>query len=223
MPNSLNMNTAGKAGATFRMRCLCGKEAAVAVRSIGRPTTCGGCHARYVPVWGIDPKTKSAALITFDAAPTSPRGFKIPAGVYELPCPCGQSLFARPRQAGKRVQCPVCSNWMKLEHSKDPQTLETRIRVLKSRLNQLPALPPPPPPPPATPITILCSCGETLRVESTDSVSQARCGVCGRHIRLEMNEGSVSSCIVVDPQTPDPAPPPEKKGIDEELSLDDFT
>jgi hypothetical protein len=218
MPNSLNTSSAGKAGKVFRMRCLCGKEAAMDARSIGRPATCGGCHARYVVVWGIDPKTKSAALITFDAAPGSPRGFKIPAGMFELPCPCGQSLFARPRQAGKRVQCPVCATWLKLEHGKDPQTLETRIRVVKSRLNQLPALPPPPPP---APITILCSCGETIRVELTDSGSEARCGACGRHIRLEMHEGAVSSCTVVD--APAAAPSAPRQGIDEELSLDDFT
>lgn len=220
MPNSLNMSSAGKAGRVFRMRCLCGKEVALEARAIGRPTTCGACRARFAVVWGIDPKTKSAALITFEAVPTTPRGFKIPAGMFELPCPCGQSLFARPRQAGKRVQCAVCSTWLKLEHSKDAQTLETRIRVVKSRLNQLPALPPPPP---AAAITILCSCGETLHVESTESGSQARCGACGRHIRLEMQDGSVSSCIVDDPQGPAPAPPPERRGIDEELSLDDFT
>jgi len=202
----------------FQTRCICGNAASMDVRSIGRPMTCASCRGRYVVVWGIDPKTKSAATITFEASPETPRGFDLPAGMYELACPCGQKIFARPRQAGKRLQCPVCSFWLKLEHGKDPQTLETRIRVVKSRLNQLPALPPPkvelPP--------VVCPCGELLKVESTDSGGQAQCPSCGKHIRLEMNQDSVTSCIVVDPSSAGEAPPVEKRGIDEELSLDDF-
>jgi len=51
MPNSLNTSSAGKAGKVFRMRCLCGKEAAMDARSIGRPATCGGCHAPALAFW----------------------------------------------------------------------------------------------------------------------------------------------------------------------------
>jgi hypothetical protein len=202
----------------IRVRCLCGKEAALDVRSIGRPVTCGGCRARFVVVWGIDPKTKSAVPITFDVSEESPRGFKVPPGLFELPCTCGQRLYARPRETGKRVQCPVCANWMKLEHSKDPQTLETRIRVVKSRLNQLPAMPPPEP----TVQSILCNCGESLRIESTASGNEAQCSACGTQIRLEMNEDSVSSCIVIDPRVSRQEKPAEKRGVDEDLSLEDF-
>jgi len=205
-----------------RVRCTCSKEAVIDGRLMGRPYLCGACRVRSVPVWGIDPKTKSATPIILEESPNSKRGIKLPMGMFELPCPCGQFLYARPRQAGKRVQCPVCDTWLKLEHSKDAQTLETRIRVIKSRLNQLPAVPPAPKPDPAAVQTILCSCGETLQVQTTGSGSQARCHACGRHIRLEMTEGSVSSCIVVNRDTADSPPPPEKRGIDEELSLDDF-
>lgn len=206
-----------KAGLVFQVRCLCGNEGPIDVRSFGRPFTCRSCRARTVPVWGIDPKSKKAAPISLEA---TGNGFKLPAGMYELGCPCGQRLFARPRQAGKRVQCPVCSYWLKLEHSKDPQTLETRIRVVKSRLNQLPSLPPPkaelPP--------MLCPCGELLRVESTETGGRAQCPSCGKHFQLEMDQDSVTSCIVVDPQAPAAveAPPAERRGLDEELSLDDF-
>jgi hypothetical protein len=202
----------------FQTRCICGNAASMDVRSIGRPMTCAACRERFVVVWGIDPKTKSAVTITFESSPESPRGFDLPAGMFELACPCGQKIFARPRQAGKRLQCPVCSFWLKLEHGKDPQTLETRIRVVKSRLNQLPALPPPrveiPP--------VVCPCGELLRVESTDSGGQAECPACGKHIRIEMNQDSVTSCFVVDPKAAGETPPVEKRGLDEELSLDDF-
>ena len=214
------MSHGEKAGLVFQVRCLCGNEGPIDVRSFGRPFTCRSCRARTVPVWGIDPKSKKAAPISLEA---TGNGFKLPAGMYELGCPCGQRLFARPRQAGKRVQCPVCSTWMKLEHSKDPQTLETRIRVVKSRLNQLPAMPPQPPRPPAADVQfILCSCGESIRVEASASESEARCSACGTRIRLEMNQDSVSSVIVVDPGTAVAPPAGEKRGIDEALSLDDF-
>jgi hypothetical protein len=209
-----------KASQVFQVRCACGNTGPIDVRSFGRPFTCRGCRARTVPVWGIDPKTKKATAMTFEA---SGSGFKVPAGMYELPCPCGQRLYARPRQAGKRVECPVCATWLKLEHSKDPQTLETRIRVIKSRLNQLPAVPPPTARPAAADVQfILCSCGESIHVQPSSSETEARCTACGTRIRLEMNQDSVSSVIVVDPGAAAQAPPDQKQGIDEALSLDDF-
>jgi hypothetical protein len=206
-----------KASLVFPVRCACGNEGPINVRSFGRPFTCGGCRARVVPVWGIAPKSKQAVSITLQASGDS---FKLPAGMYELACPCGQKLYAYPRQAGKRVQCPVCDIWMKLEHSKDPQTLETRIRVVKSRLNQLPTLPPPPPA--AAVQFILCSCGESIPVETSGSETEVRCQACSTRIRLEINQDSVSSVIVVDPGNSSSAPAAEKRGIDEALSLDDF-
>lgn len=205
------------------VRCSCGKETAIHLGSIGRPFTCGACRGRFVVVWGMDHRTKKATPITLQPS-SSPRGFELPLGMFELPCPCGQALYARPRQTGKRVQCPVCSTWMKLEHSKDPQSLETRIRVVKSRLNQLPQAPPPTRPEvDLSGQVILCSCGESLSVESTPSGNQAHCPACGRTIRLEMNQDSVSTCIVVDAPDPDQGPSVEKRGIDEDLSLKDFT
>jgi len=207
----------------FRVRCACGKDAAIEIGAIGRPFTCGACRARSVVVWGIDPKTKKAAPITLEASATSPRGFKVPLGIFELPCSCGQLLFARPQQAGKRVQCPVCSTWLKLQHVQDPQTLQTRIRVVKSRLNELPAMPPPPPKVEANTQSILCACGESLRIDPTASENRVQCPSCGTQIQLEMSEGSVSSCIVINPRVAPKANPAEKRGVDEDLSLEDFT
>jgi hypothetical protein len=175
-----------------------------------------------VPVWGIDSRSKQAVPVAFHHVLASPRGFSVPAGVSELPCPCGQSLFARPRSVGKRVQCPVCATWLKLEQSRDPQTLQTRIRVVKSRLNQLPDVPAQAPrPQPASEGAadvqlILCSCGESLRVNPAQSGNEAQCPACGTRMRLELKKGLQDSCFVVDPGA-------EKRGIDEELSLDDFT
>jgi len=206
----------GKGGSGLRARCTCGHEAAVDIGSFGRPLTCRSCRQRSVVVWGIDPKSKKATPITFKSSSKSPNGFELPAGVFELPCLCGQRLYARPRETGKRVQCPVCSTWLKLEHSKDPQSLQTRIRVVKSRLNQLPDMPPAPPVPPKSLANVLlCSCGEAIHVEA--NATEARCPSCSAHIRLDSES---SSCIVVDPA--ESSPSPEKRGIDEQLSLDDF-
>lgn len=202
----------------LRVRCVCGKEAPRAVGSFGRPFLCGVCRARCVVVWGIDPKSQKATPITLETTASSAGGFKAPAGMFELPCPCGQRLYARPKQAGKRVQCPVCGHWLKLERSKDPQTLETRIRVVKSRLNQLPAMPPTPPQAEANRQDILCSCGESFPA----SGDQARCPACGTRLRLEVKEDSETTCIVIDPELADKALLAEKRGIDEDLSLDDF-
>jgi hypothetical protein len=215
------MSHKAKAGAVH-VRCACGSESKVNIASFGHPVPCGSCRSSYVPVWGIDPKSKQAVPMAFAHSPSAPRGFKLSPEIFELPCPCGQSLFARPREAGKRVQCPVCATWMKLEQSRDPQTLQTRIRVIKSRLNQLPAAPPQPERPQSAPANganlqlILCSCGESLRVDPAVSGNQAQCPACGTRMRLAMGHGLQGSCFVVDPRV-------EKRGIDEELSLDDFT
>jgi hypothetical protein len=215
------MSHQAKAG-VVQVRCTCGSDSGVPLASFGRPLPCRACRSNFVPAWGIDPRSKKAVPIAFRHFLVEPRGFKIPAGVSELPCPCGQSLFARPREAGKRVQCPVCATWLKLEQSRDPQTLETRIRVVKSRLNQLPDVPPQASLPQTAPKgetdvqLILCSCGESLRVDPASSGNEAQCPACGTRMRLELRKGLQGSCFVVDP-------PAEKRGIDEELSLDDFT
>ena len=203
----------------LRVRCVCGKEAPRSVDLFGRPFLCRICRARCVVVWGIDPKSQKAIPLTLEAPASPEGGFKVPAGMFELPCPCGQRLYARPKQAGKRVQCPVCGHWLKLERTKDPQTLETRIRVVKSRLNQLPAMPPPKPSPAeANRQDILCSCGESFPA----SGNQARCPACGTRLRLEVKDDTETACIVIDPKLADKALLAEKRGIDEDLSLDDF-
>jgi hypothetical protein len=194
----------------FQTRCICGNAASMDVRSIGRPMTCAACRGRYVVVWGIDPKSKSAVTITFEADPSAPRGFRPPGRHVRAALPVRTAHLRAAPAGGKRVQCPVCSYWLKLEHSKDPQTLETRIRVVKSRLNQLPSLPPPP----AELPPMLCPCGELLRVESTETGGRAQCPSCGKHFQLEMDQDSVTSCIVVDPQAPAAVetPPRRKAG-----------
>lgn len=201
----------------FQRRCTCGHEVELDVASIGKPFTCPDCKGKYVAVWGIDPKTKKACTITLGSRPAAPRGFELPFGMFELPCPCGQSLFARPKEAGKRVQCPVCDTWLKLEHDRDPQTLGTRVRVVKSRLNALPSMPAEPPPPPEPTVQfILCNCGESYPMTSSTG-NEARCPSCGTSIRLETTANAEGTCIVIDPSSA-----PEKRGIDEDLSLDDF-
>jgi hypothetical protein len=213
-----------KAGGVFQVRCTCGRDATVDAVSFGKPLRCGACRSSTVIVWGIDPKSKKAAPMILETSAAEPRGFRLPDGMQELPCPCGQRLYARPRQAGKRVQCPVCATWLKLEQSRDPQTLETRIRVVKSRLNQLPAVPSQAAPEAGPNVQqILCSCGESLSIEPARTGNQAQCPACGTLMRLVIRKDAASSYVVVDPASADPAQPAEKRGIDEELSLDDFT
>jgi len=204
----------------FQVRCVCREELSVDRRSFDRPFRCSACRASVVVVWGIDPKSKKAAPILLEASPESPRGFTLPLGMFDLGCPCGVHLFARSREVGKRVQCPDCGTWLKLERTKDAQTLETRIRVVKSRLNQLPSVPPPTEPQADQAAQeILCSCGNTFRVEPGAGGSPTQCPNCGTQMRIEIIPDSEDSRVVVSPAAPKPI---EKRGVDEALSLDDF-
>jgi hypothetical protein len=204
----------------YQVRCVCRSELSVDRRSFGRPVRCSACGGTFAIVWGIDPKSKKAAPILLEASSSSPRGFILPLGMSDLACPCGVHLFARPREAGKRVECPVCALWLKLERDRDPQTLETRIRVVKSRLNQLPSVPSPTKPqdePEAQ--EILCSCGNSFRVEAGADGNPTQCTACGTQMRIEIIPNSEDSRVVVSPAAPKPI---EKRGVDEALSLDDF-
>jgi predicted RNA-binding Zn-ribbon protein involved in translation (DUF1610 family) len=200
----------------FQVRCVCRKELSVDRSSVGRPLRCGACSGSFATVWGIDPQSKKAAPILLETDPSSPRGFKVPLGMFDLGCPCGVHLFARAREAGKRVECPACGFHLKLERSKDPQTLETRIRVVKSRLNQLPSVPSATKPEvEREPQEILCSCGNSFRVEPGAAGNQTQCPACGTQMRIEIIPDSEDSRIVVSPAVAETPKPIEKRGVDE--------
>ena len=202
-----------KVGAVFKVRCACGAETSIEVGSFGRPIPCRTCSGSFKVVWGIDSRTKKKVPVTVGDTKTSKRVFKIPPGMQELVCPCGQHLLARPDQVGKRVQCPVCGTWLKLERYKDPQTLETRIRTVESRINRLPLVPD------DGVQDILCTCGETLRVAPEHLGKQAQCPACGAVMRLEGKRDPETSVTTVAPRIVGQA---GARGLDEKLSLDDF-
>jgi len=207
--------------AVFKVRCTCGSETAIEVSSFGRPLRCKACSGSYKVVWALDPKTKKKVPVTVQGADTTRRVFKIPPGSQELVCSCGQHLLARPDQVGKRVQCPVCGNWLKLERYKDPQTLQTKIRTVESRINRLLSTPKDPDPDQKGQ-DILCTCGESLRVQPEHLGKQAQCPACGTLMRLEKKRDPETSLTVVHPRIIGQAKPPRKRGLDEELSIDDF-
>jgi hypothetical protein len=219
-----------KTDAVYKVKCDCGSETAVEVKSFGQPLRCKACSGSYKVIWGLDSKTKKKIPVTVDPSGVSKSHLKIPAGAQELVCPCGQNLLARPRQVGKKVQCPVCRAWMKLEHYKDPQTLETRIRRVDSRPRRDPSSTTS-----ARDTTlsrvdpakgmqdILCTCGESLRVRPEHLGKQAQCPACGTLMRLEKRRDPETSLTIVNPKIVGQAkPPPGRRGLDEDLSLDDF-
>jgi hypothetical protein len=116
----------------------------------------------------------------------------------------------------------VCGTWLKLERHKDPQTLETRIRAVESRINRLPSAPQAKVDPDPALQDILCTCGESLRMATEHSGEQIRCPACGAQMRLEKERDSETTIIAILPAVIDKAEPGQKRGIDEELSLDDF-
>jgi DNA-directed RNA polymerase subunit RPC12/RpoP len=207
-----------KVDAVFKVRCACGAETAIEVGTFGRPIRCKTCSGTYKVVWGLDPRTKRKVPVTLD--PSDSRSvFRIPAGAQELVCPCGQHLLAKAHQVGKKVQCPVCGAWMKLERYKDPQTLETRIRRVDPKARRGDAV--------KAPVKghtqdILCTCGESLRVAPEHLGKQAQCPACGAVMRLDEKRDPQTSVTSVAPRIVGQAEPPQKRGLDEELSLDDF-
>jgi hypothetical protein len=213
-----------KVDAVFKVRCACGAEAAILVGAFGRPNRCGTCSGTYKVVWGLDPKTRRKVPVTITPSSESRPVFKIPPGAQELVCPCGQHLLAKPHHVGKKVQCPVCAQWMRLERYKDPQTLETRIRRIDSRANRNAEVPVPGKPPPKGEATqdILCTCGESLRVRPEHLGKQVQCPACGTLMRLEKKSDPESDRTVLHPRIVGQAGPPGKRGVDEDLSLDDF-
>ncbi len=209
--------------AVFKARCACGAETVIEVGMFGRPLRCRACSGTYKVVWGLDPRTKRKIPVTVRGSDTSRRVFNIPSGSQELVCRCGQHLLARPDQVGKRVQCPVCGNWLKLERYKDPQTMETRLRTIESRINQLPEVSPSQPEPERGVQDILCTCGESLRVRPEHLGKQAQCPACGALMRLEGKKDPETSFTVVHPRIVGRAELPKKRGLEEDLSLDDFS
>jgi hypothetical protein len=213
--------------AVYKVRCPCGAIAAIEVHSFGRSIRCKKCSGSYKVVWGLDPKTKRKIPVTVDPQGSTKTVFKLPPGAQELVCPCGQHLVAHPHQVGKKVQCPVCGSWLRLERYKDPQSLETRIRTIESKTKKVAAVR-------ARDTTlrkvnpsagiqdILCICGESLRVHPEHVGKQAQCHACGTVMRLEEIRDPQTSLTRILPRVVG-KPAPSKRGLDEELSLDDFT
>ena len=203
--------------AVFKVRCACGAPAALTVGTFGRPMRCASCSGSFKVVWGIDSRTKKKVPVTIDISGERRPVFKIPPGAQELVCPCGQHLLAKAHQVGKRVQCPVCRAWMKLERYKDPQTLETRIRRIDAKARPSEAA--------KAPVKkdvqdILCTCGESLRVAPEHLGKQAQCPACGAVMHLEGRRDPQTSVTTVAPRIVGQA---GARGLDEQLSLDDFS
>ena len=212
-----------KAGTLFQVRCACGAESAVDVGAFGRPLRCKACSGTYKIVWSLDPKSKKKIPLAVGDSGKTQRVYEISAGAQEVVCRCSQHFLAWPKQVGKRVQCPVCATWLKLERYKDPQTQQTRLRTVESRINRLPEAPAPAKKSPEPDVQdILCTCGESLRMGAEHLGKQVQCPACGTLMRLEKKRDPETSVIAIHPRIVGKAEPPKKRGIDEDLSLDDF-
>jgi hypothetical protein len=209
-------------GLLYQIRCACGAEGAVETASFDRPLRCRACSGSFKIVWTVDPQTHRKIPRSVSDSGPAPRVFEIPAGAQEVACACGQHFLAWPRQVGKRVQCAVCGKWSKLQLYKDPETLSSRIRIIESRLNRLPSAPPKQGSPKPDLQSILCTCGESLQVGAGNSGERIQCPACGTLMRLDKDPDTETSIIAIYPQTAENAEPSPKRGIDEDLSLDDF-
>ena len=209
----------------YTVRCTCGAAAVVEVQSFGKPLPCKECHDSFKVVWAIDPKTRKKVPVTLPQTShltdQTPKPFRIPPGTEELICACGQHLLAKPEQAGKKVQCPVCARWMKLERYQDPQTRETRIREVDPRGRQGEPGTPAGPQGSAPLQDILCTCGEVLRVFQEHLGKQAQCPSCGSLMRLEPVQDPHTRATTVHARIIGRVSKPQS-GDTEAWSLDDF-
>ncbi len=134
---------------------------------------------------------------------------------FEVPCTCGRRLLARREHVGKQVACSGCAKVWRLEKVRDPQSLETRLRVAPLAPRKKPAV---------SPLAgkgqdLLCVCGHSLRVQREHLGKRAQCPACGTLMRLERDRDPQTHATVVRAKVVGKgAPPPEKP----DWSLDDF-
>ena len=194
---------------SWTVRCACGAAIEVREEAVGKTLVCAVC-ARSVPVvWARD--AKSGARIA--AAASSVR---VPAGAYEIRCDCGQTLVAKREHVGKVVKCPACARSMRLEKTRDPQTLETKVRRAS----------------PATRHSLasagagqdfLCACGESLRVTAENLGKQGQCPHCGALMKFEKGRDPQTQSTELRVRVVGQAePPPRKKSGMEDWDLSDF-
>jgi hypothetical protein len=135
---------------------------------------------------------------------------------FEVPCSCGRKLIARREHVGKQVACSGCAKVWRLEKTRDPQSLETRLRVAPLAPKKKTPLP--------GPLSgkgqdLLCVCGHSVRVRREHLGKQAQCPACGTLMRLEKDRDPQTHQTVVRARVVGKgALPPEKP----DWSLDDF-
>ncbi len=145
-----------------------------------------------------------------------------PTGTFEVACACGRKLLARREHVGKQVACSGCAKVWRLEKFRDPQTLETRLRVA-------PLAPKKAGPGPAARAALsgkgqdlLCVCGESLRVAREHLGRQAQCPNCGTLMRIEKVRDPQTQQTVVRAKVVGKADPPPQPADKPDWSLEDF-
>lgn len=138
---------------------------------------------------------------------------------YEVACSCGRTLLARREHEGKQVACSGCAKVWRLEKFRDPQSLETRLRVSPIAPRRKPPAP--------SPLSekgqdLLCVCGHSLRVRREHLGKQAQCPACGTLMKLEKDRDPQTHHTVVRAKVIGKAAPPPSRPEKPDWSLDDF-
>jgi hypothetical protein len=210
---------------SFNIPCKCGTRNVVGIQSFGKGLACAECHEPFKVIWALDPRSKKKVPVSLSMNASQGSRDALPLkshpGKLEVLCQCGQPLLVAPHQVGAPVRCPICSQAMKIEKYKDPETQATRVRRAKTAFRDS-ATAVPAKTPPLQVERILCTCGETLTVAPKHLGRKVRCPSCSTLMRLEETRDPQTSRTQVRPEVVGKAQLPDESG-QESWSLDDFT
>ncbi len=196
--------------------CPCGERVLVRSGLVGKEAKCPACGRVLKLETFRDPQTfltriRASAAQIDSAAPVASLDLVArlaseappPPGTPEAECPCGQRLSIPLSKAGRQYTCPGCGRTVKIEKTKQPQTMAITFQAVFGPSREepppqaaptprtAPAAPPsiPETPAPAAPPSaaqeVICQCGEELLVGPEDFGQHIQCPTCNVVMQLE--------------------------------------
>jgi predicted RNA-binding Zn-ribbon protein involved in translation (DUF1610 family) len=82
----------------------------------------------YTPSPVAGARTNETTIITAKSLGRTTRRRRAPGGTMDVLCGCGEYLRVFAEHLEKKVMCPECGTVMKMEKSRDPETMDIQVR-----------------------------------------------------------------------------------------------